>query len=142
MTPLTLAQQRIKHETTKALKECIKAKKHSKYNSIKAEVDGIIFDSKGEAKRYEELKFLQKNKIITGLQLQKKIELQPHFNYNGKMERSINYIADFYYYDIEKGTVIIEDFKGFKTPEYLIKRKMLIKNICIPNGYEFLESKR
>lgn len=141
MVGLSYSYLRKKEETTKALLDVIKAKKSSKYHSQKTEIDGIVFDSKGEAKRYQELKLLQKNRIITSLELQKRIELQPSFTYNGKTERAINYVADFYYYDNEKGTIVIEDFKGFKTPEYLIKRKMLIKNVCIPNGYEFLESR-
>ena len=141
MVALSYSQIRKRNETTQALLDIIKAKRSSKYHSQKIKVDGLTFDSKGEAKRYQELKLLQKNRIITGLELQKRIELQPSFTYNGKTERAINYVADFYYYDNEKGTIVIEDFKGFKTPEYLIKRKMLIKDVCIPNGYEFLESR-
>lgn len=37
----------------------ILAKRKNKYNAVKTKVDGFTFDSKAEAKRYEELKLLQ-----------------------------------------------------------------------------------
>lgn len=97
--------------------------KRSKYNNIKTEIDGIKFDSKGEANRYCELKLLVRAKLITELELQPKFTLQPTFKKNGKTHRSITYKADFIYI-FEKGNVIIEDFKGFETAVFKIKRKM------------------
>ena len=44
----------------------------SKYNAVKTEVDGVVFDSKLEAKRYSELKMLLRSGIISELELQKK----------------------------------------------------------------------
>lgn len=115
-------------------------KKKNKYNNRKTVVDGIKFDSSGESERYEELKLLQKNKIIQNLERQKSFELQPHFEYNGKMERSIVYKADFYYYNNELGQIVVEEFKGMETETFKIKRKMLLKNVIIPNNYCYLQT--
>ena len=95
-----------------------------KYYNHKVEFDGIKFDSKLEAQRYKELKVLERARLIKDLQLQPRFELQPSFKKNGKTYRKIEYIADFSYFDIEKGKVIVEDTKGFKTEVYKLKRKM------------------
>ena len=42
----------------------------SKYRNIKTEVDGIVFDSKAEARRYAELRLLEKANEISDLRLQ------------------------------------------------------------------------
>ena len=42
------------------------------------------------------------------------------------LEKEVNYIADFVYYDNEKREIIVEDVKGFRTKEYILKRKMLL----------------
>ena len=96
----------------------------NKYKNKKVAVDGIEFDSKREAKRYGQLKLLEKAKLIKELELQKTFELQPSFKKNGKTYRSITYKADFYYYDNHLERYVVEDTKGFKTETYKIKKKM------------------
>ncbi len=96
----------------------------NKYKNKKVAVDGIEFDSKREAKRYGQLKLLEKAKLIKELELQKTFELQPSFKKNGKTYRSITYKADFYYYDNHLNRYVVEDTKGFKTDTYKIKKKM------------------
>lgn len=97
----------------------------NKYFNKKVVVDGIKFDSKKEAKRYTELKLLERAKLIKDLELQKVFELQPKYtNNNGESVRSITYKADFYYYDNEKKQYIVEDTKGFRTDTYKIKKKL------------------
>ncbi len=96
----------------------------SKYHSKKAVVDGIEFDSKAEAKRYCELKILERYGKIKDLSLQHKFELQPSFKKNGKTIRAITYVADFVYLDLEQMRIMVEDVKGFKTKEYLLKKKL------------------
>ena len=99
-----------------------------KYNAKKTEIDGILFDSKKEARRYSELKILEKSGIISNLELQPSYELQEKFrDRNGKAIRAINYIADFKYYDNERQEIVVEDVKGMKTDVYNIKKKMFIK---------------
>ncbi len=96
----------------------------SKYGNKKIVVDGIEFDSQLEANRYCQLKILQRANEIKDLRRQVKFELQPTFKKNGKSIQSINYIADFTYYDLKKNKIIVEDTKGFKTETYKIKKKL------------------
>lgn len=88
---------------------------------------GDSFDSIGEKERYIVLRDMQKNGLITDLKRQVKFKL---------MEKT-HYIADFTYY--ENGAYVIEDFKGFKTQVYKIKRKIMIQNI-MKSGNIFRES--
>ena len=92
-----------------------------KYNNTKTVVDGIKFDSKREAERYKELKLLERAGKISDLILQPRFELLPKHTINGRNVRKIEYIADFQYK--ENGKTVVEDAKGFKTKEYLIKKK-------------------
>lgn len=96
---------------------------YSKYGAKKTEIDGIKFDSKLEANRYMQLKFLEEVGKIKELRLQQEFELQPKFkDKEGKTIRAINYIADFTYYN-DKGEFIVEDTKGFETKEFKLKQK-------------------
>lgn len=113
-------------EEYKDLLKTKKKKKKSKYRAIKTKVDGISFDSKKEARRYKELKILEKADEIKSLELQPRFLLQEKFKYNGKTIRKIEYIADFRYID-EKGNTIVEDVKGMKTEVYKIKKKIFLK---------------
>lgn len=112
---------------------------YKKYSNQKTTVDGITFDSKKEADRYCELLFLLRAGVISNLELQKKFELIPAqyetFERYGKkgqrlkdgkkcVENSITYIADFVY--TENGKTVVEDTKGMKTKEYIIKRKLML----------------
>ncbi len=98
-----------------------------KYGNKKTEVDGITFDSRKEAQRYVELKMLERARIISELELQKEFELIPTQKVDGRVvERACKYKADFFYYDHEKQSYVVEDTKGFKTKEYIIKRKLML----------------
>lgn len=96
----------------------------SKYGSKKVLINGITFDSKKEAKRYYELKLLERAGEITELETQYKFLLQPAFKKNGKTIRAMYYIADFVYKDTRSGKTIVEDTKGFRTEAYNIKKKL------------------
>ena len=91
----------------------------NKYRNVKTEIDGIVFDSKREAGRYQELKMLERSKIITQLELQKTFELRV----NGVL--ICKYRADFAYLD-QQGREVIEDAKGVRTRDYLLKSKLMI----------------
>ena len=97
---------------------------YSKYGAHRTEVDGILFDSKREAARYQELKILEKSGEIKDLVRQPVFTLQEAFMCDGKKERSITYRADFMYE--ENGRTIVEDVKGMKTEVYKIKRKLFL----------------
>lgn len=108
----------------------------SKYHAKKVTIDGIGFDSIKEAKRYKELKFLQRAGQIQNLELQKPYELIPAQRetdtvgkrggiIKGKViEKAVVYRADFVY--TENGQTIVEDVKGVKTKDYIIKRKLML----------------
>lgn len=97
-----------------------------KYGNKKTMVDGITFDSKREAVRYGQLRMLEKAGQIDTLSLQPKFTLIPgQRNADGKAERPVVYIADFMYR--ENGKLIVEDAKGVRTPDYVIKRKLMLK---------------
>ncbi len=99
--------------------------KTTKYGSKKVEFDGKTFDSKKEANRYYELRLLEREGAISDLQTQVKFELIPSQRINGKVvERPCTYIADFVY--MENGQKVVEDTKGFKTTDYIIKRKLML----------------
>lgn len=98
----------------------------NKYFNKKTFYNGKIYDSRKEAKRAFELELLQKAGYISNLEKQKKFELQPSFKAQGKTERAITYIADFYYFDNKEHIWVAEDTKGFRTEIYRIKRKMFL----------------
>lgn len=98
--------------------------KSLKYHNKKTIVQGITFDSKLEAKRFQELKLLERAREIEDLQLQPSFELQPSFKKNGKTFRAITYKGDFSYLDKRTGKKIVEDTKGFKTRDYILKNKL------------------
>lgn len=103
----------------------LKKPKKSKYNAVKTNIDGIVFDSKKEANRYKKLKLLEQVGEITNLRLQVPYELIAKSKYG----MSIRYIADFVYE--ENGNEIVEDTKGVKTPLYRLKRRMMAEKYDI-----------
>lgn len=110
----------------------------SKYGADKVEINGIKFDSKREARRYRELALLERAGSITDLRLQVKFVLIPAQREpdtigkrggvkRGKLiERECAYIADFVYTDTSTGEQVVEDTKGMRTTEYIIKRKLML----------------
>ena len=114
----------------------------SKYYSKKVTVDDITFDSKKEAKRYQELMLLERAGKISALERQVKYLLipsqrEPDVEYyeddgrvnivKGKLiERECAYVADFRYLDLSNREWVVEDTKGVKTKDYIIKRKLML----------------
>lgn len=113
-----------------------------KYHNIKTMTsDGIEHDSQAEAKRWIQLKLLERAGEITDLKRQVKYVLIPaqyetieRYSMKGKrlkdgtklIEKECAYIADFVYTDWKTGQVVVEDTKGFKTKDYIIKRKLML----------------
>lgn len=102
--------------------------KRSKYGAAKTARSGMEFDSRKEADRWDELRLLQRGRIIKDLERQVKFELIPAQNdETGKViERAVTYIADFVYTDAKTGEKVVEDAKGMRTKEYILKRKMML----------------
>lgn len=98
-----------------------KIRSKNKYGNNKTEVDGILFDSKKEAKRYCELKLLLKAGEIELL------ERQVRFLLIGanESERKCEYLADFCYIITKSGEYVVEDVKGIQTDVFKIKRKLM-----------------
>ena len=101
--------------------------KQNKYKNKKVTVNGKIFDSKKEAKRYCELIKLEQAGLIKDLETQKKFLLLDSFKKNGKTYKQISYYADFVYFDVYSKKTIVEDVKAskyFKTEVYKLKKKL------------------
>ena len=116
----------------------------NKYRNQKCAVNGIVFDSRKEARRYQELLLMERAGVIFDLQRQVKFILIPAqyetFERYGKkgqelkpgkklIEHECSYVADFVYK--EDGKLVVEDTKGIKTKDYIIKRKLLLHKFNI-----------
>ena len=113
-----------------------------KYGNVQTMTsDGVKHASQKEATRWCELKLLQKAGKISDLQRQVEFELIPtqyetyeRFSKRGERlgegmrvaERKVSYIADFVYIDNETGEKVVEDTKGMRTKDYIIKRKLML----------------
>lgn len=109
----------------------------AKYHNRKITRDGVTFDSRKEFRRYEELQLLQQAGEITNLRRQVKFVLIPTQREPSKigtrggvkkgklLERECAYVADFVY--LENGKTVVEDTKGVKTKDYIIKRKLMLR---------------
>ena len=115
----------------------------NKYGNKKVVIDGEVFDSKREYYRYMELKLLEKCGAISDLKRQVTYELIPvqrekstrvyqkgrkkGQSIEGKViEKAVTYIADFTYTDVATGQTVVEDAKGMRTKDYIIKRKLML----------------
>lgn len=90
----------------------------TKYKAVRTVVDGIAFASKKEARRYSELRLLERAGEIRSLQL------QPSFPIVINGVKVCNYVADFGYVD-HKGNPVVEDVKGVRTPVYRLKKRLV-----------------
>ena len=119
--------------------ECWRRNMKNKYMALKCNVNGIMFDSRKEARRYQELLLMERAGVIQDLKRQVKYVLIPsqyetyeRYGKNGQrlkdgqrlLEKECAYIADFVYK--ENGNEIVEDTKGIKTKDYIIKRKLML----------------
>lgn len=79
-----------------------------------------------EHRRASELKLWQRAGVISGLREQVKYVLIPtqRDTDSNLLEKECSYIADFVY-EMD-GQTVVEDTKGFRTPEYIIKRKLML----------------
>lgn len=99
-----------------------KARKPSKYRNVRVTVDGHKFASKREAARYRVLRDMEQRGEIYDLKLQVPFVLIPK---QGR-ERAVRYVADFVYDEPPLFRRVVEDVKGFRTPDYVIKRKLML----------------
>ena len=101
-----------------------KSKRENKYHANKTGTHA----SQKEHGRAGQLQIKLRAGLISNLREQVKYELIPHFkDENGNViERAVSYIADFVYTDNTTGQTIVEDTKGYRTKDYIIKRKLML----------------
>ena len=118
----------------------IKGPSANKYRNQKIEIDGEVYDSIKELRRYQELKLMLDAGEIEDLQRQVKYILIPTQREpdtvgkrggikKGKLiEKECAYWADFVYKDKTTGKIVVEDVKSdiTRTTEYKIKRKLML----------------
>lgn len=101
----------------------------NKFGAVRKQVDGIVFDSTKEAKRYQALKLLEQTGQIRELRTQVNYLLIPKQKKpGGGLERPASYSADFVYFD-RSGALVVEDVKSEPTrkkPDYIIRRKLML----------------
>ena len=122
----------------------------NKYYAEKVTIDGETFDSRKEARRWQELQLLLRAGKIYDLRRQVKFELipaqfesYPRYGKKGQrlkdgqtcVEQACNYYADFVY--LEDGHVVVEDVKGYRDPrsaayaKFVIKRKLMLESFGV-----------
>lgn len=85
------------------------------------------FDSKKEAKRYCELKLLERAGKISDLRTQVPYIVIEKSKYG----RAVRYYADFVYFDKDTNQIVVEDTKGFRTDIYKLKKRLLAEKYGI-----------
>jgi len=112
--------------------------KRAKYGNNKIVIGDNTYDSMKEYRRYLDLLMLEKAGEIKDLRRQVKYILIPAQREpdtvgkrggikKGKLlEREVAYFADFVYMDVKTGELVVEDTKGIRTTEYIIKRKLML----------------
>lgn len=99
-----------------------------KYNNKKIMINGVVFDSQKEYRRYQKLVDLQQAGKIHNLQTQVKFILadKVKFKNEKRAKTAIRYIADFVY--TQDGKQVVEDVKSpitRKNPVYRIKKHLM-----------------
>lgn len=122
--------------------------RQNKYHAVKVGA----FDSKKEARRFQQLQIMQKAGEIDDLKRQVKFVLIPVqrefcneiyskgrkkgcFKPGKILERELSYYADFTYIDVNTGKLVVEDVKGYRGggayEVFKIKRKLMLHNYGI-----------
>lgn len=119
----------------------ISGKPKNKFGAVKKVVDDVKFDSTKEANRYAQLKLLVRAGKIKDLEVQPVYTLVKSVKYkNAKRAKpAMIYTADFRYWDIEKGELVVEDVKSkatAKETDYIMRRHMMLAF----HGIEILET--
>jgi hypothetical protein len=111
-----------------------------KYHNKKIKTEDGTFDSKYEYEEWCRLKLLERSGAIRNLMRQVPYVLIPTIRTTAGTLKQITYYADFVYE--ENDVNVIYEVKGFKTKEYLIKKRLLIQQYVIDKGYVFIESSK
>ena len=98
-------------------------RRRSKYRNKKVQLDGHTFDSKAEARYYQQLKLMERAGEILFFRLQPRYRLLDGFEKHGKKHRPVDYVADFEIHH-KDGSIEVVDVKGMQTQVFKIKEKM------------------
>lgn len=125
---MTVADYRNQLKQKKNAKRGVRAPR-SKYQNKKIEYDGKKFDSKKEARRYQELKLMERAGVISDVQCQVAFTLveKVKFSNEERAKPAIRYFADFVY--MKDGVKIVEDVKSDATRKldvYRLKKHMML----------------
>lgn len=105
---------------------------YRKYHNHKTIVDDMVFDSKAEARRWQQLRLMERGGIIRDLRRQVPYVLIKAFRWpSGKACPKTVYRADFVYTIEGTGEVVVEDVKGVLTQEYKLKKKLMMEKYGI-----------
>lgn len=110
------------------------SQKANKYHAQKDNRGELKFDSKKEARRYDELMLRLMANEIKDLKLQRQYTLQESYiTPDGIRVRAIRYVADFTYFDLKLNREVVEDTKSraTATPVYKMKKKMMLERLGI-----------
>lgn len=95
-------------------------KKRTKFGAKKETVDGYVFDSMMEARRYGQLKYLQIGKLIS------KLRIHPKYSIDVNGQHICTVIVDFDYLDHRTNEIVVEDVKGARTALFILKKKLML----------------
>jgi hypothetical protein len=97
-----------------------------KYGNKKVRIEGRVFDSQGEHRRWLDLVMMERVGVIKDLKRQVPIELAPSAKLVGsrRARPAVRVVVDFSYFDKQQGRQRYEDFKGVETPVSLLKRHL------------------
>ena len=100
----------------------------NKFRAKKTSLNGIVFDSKAEARRYGDLWLMEKAGNIKDLKLQVPYILAPSvkFSSSPRAKPALKYLADFTYTEADTGRYVVEDCKGVLTEGFQIKRHLML----------------
>jgi hypothetical protein len=103
------------------------AARRSKFNAAATVIDGERFDSAGEARRWSELQLLVRAGHVRNLRRQVSYPLTTgRVDMAGRVSGGDvigHYVADFVYTRGQAEPLVVEDYKGYRTPLYVWKRK-------------------
>lgn len=99
----------------------------AKYSNKKTVIGDVSFDSRAEARRWGDLKLMERAGLIAGITLQPSYELAPSVKFTGatRAKPALRYVGDFAYTDLKTGLLVIEDVKGVQTEAFIIKRHLM-----------------
>jgi hypothetical protein len=103
---------------------------NTKYRNRKVEIDGMTFDSVAEAGRFRELQLMQISGQIIGYDWHRQLDVPIARARQQRLILKVNdikvatYVADFVYRDLRTGTIVVEDYKGYKTAAYKLKARL------------------